>query len=796
MKRVFIPLLLTAGLLSSCGPLSLPSFSSSSSTDTSETTSSSSEQTTSSSESTSSVESVSSEESVTSEGTSVTESSTSEEESDLISILFDMKTGTDGAPITDVASLITVTGAEVTNISSSVIYQTSGTHVRMGSSRSSGTIKFTFSKKYQIKGVAIEAKSYSDSASSAIISLGDKKETVEVGSTLGEYATSNLANETDTLTITNGLKERLYLYGITLYLGVPDPVYPTSISLSPSSADLTVGRTTTLKVGYEPSNTNMKQVSFSSSDSNIASVDEEGVVTGVSVGDATITATALKENGEEITATSTFHIAEKPDLEKTFIQQTYTDYSDNNVYKIDSCPTFGDIHPLLIPVWFTDSSTYITNNQKKENVRDDIETAYFGSKEEAGWHSVKTFYEEESQGLLTIDGVTTPWYECGKKSTAYYSSSNATMSLVKDAVDWYFSLDGSFDRSYFDSDSDGYIDAVLLIYGAPDYVAMGNEDADNLWAYCYWLQDTKNKNPVNPGPNTFFWASYDFLYSQAKASNRAGSYYGEGDTSHCNVDAHTFIHEMGHVFGLEDYYDYGPKGYSPAAGFSMQDNNVGGHDPFSALALGWANPYIPTESCEITLRPFQSNHDLILLSPEWNIYDSAFDEYLLLELYTPTGLNEFDSTYRYSDYYPMGPNVPGIRLWHVDARLLACNDENNLSIDDITTNVYSKCRHGVTGAFNNSYNSADYGSALGSSYYDYNLLQLIRENTTSTYRPKDNLSADSLFCDGSFFDMASYQKQFVKGKKMNSGVDLGWSFNVSIEGSGDDVVATIGLIKE
>ena len=99
-------------------------------------------------------------------------------------------------------------------------------------------------------------------------------------------------------------------------------------------------------------------------------------------------------------------------------------------------------------------------------------------------------------------------------------------------------------------------------------------------------------------------------------------------------------------------------------------------------------------------------------------------------------------------------------------------------------------------AFSNSYNSADYGSPLGSSYYDYNLLQLIRENTTSTYRPKDNLSAGSLFCDGSFFDMASYQKKFVKGEKMNSGVNLGWSFNVSIEGSGEDAVATIDLIKE
>ena len=77
--------------------------------------------------------------------------------------------------------------------------------------------------------------------------------------------------------------------------------------------------------------------------------------------------------------------------------------------------------------------------------------------------------------------------------------------------------------------------------------------------------------------------------------------------------------------------------------------------------------YIPNNI--ITIGDFATTHDIILLTPEWNSYDSAFDEYILLELYTPTGLNKFDTDYQYSGRYPQGLNLCGVRMWHVDARL-------------------------------------------------------------------------------------------------------------------------------
>ncbi len=483
-------------------------------------------------------------------------------------------------------------------------------------------------------------------------------------------------------------------------------------------------------------------------------------------------------------------------IEKTTIAQTYADYISNNVYSIDGAPTIGECSLLVIPVWLTDSSSYVSTS-KKSNVLSDIETAYFGSTSATGWHSVKSYYEAESKGALTVSGTVSDWYESGlsMSQVGTYGASE-TASLVKSASDWYFNQNPGQSRTDFDCDGNGYLDGVMLIYAAPNYQSLNNESYDNLWAYCFWAQQKSHNSVSSPGPNVFFWASYDFMYGSNTASSRTGISYAAGDTSHCNIDAHTYIHEMGHVFGLEDYYDYGSSRLTPAGSFSMQDYNVGGHDPFSTMAFGWSNPYIPTKSCEITIGAFQSTHEVVLLTPSWNAYDSAFDEYLLLELYTPTGLNEFDSTYRYGNAYPQGPSQVGIRLWHIDARLLYFSGSWDASIDHLTSDcAYQSTYKGVKLAFSNTYDDESYGSALGSDYYNYNILQLIRNDTSETYRPESDFSSDDLFVDGDSFEMSAYASQFVKGTKLNNGSALGWSFSLAITPNGADSTATINLVK-
>lgn len=483
-----------------------------------------------------------------------------------------------------------------------------------------------------------------------------------------------------------------------------------------------------------------------------------------------------------------------PAVQKTKIAQYYTDYTENNIYDIESAPTHGNCRFLVIPIWFTDSSTYIQTSMR-ENVRADIEKAYFGSSSETGWHSVKTYYETESKGAVTISGTVSEWYELGQRMSMYATGNQNTTTLAVSAKNWYFNNHPSDSPKNYDGDGDGYIDGVMLIYAAPNYDTLNRSDYSNLWAYCYWVQDQSQKSYTNPGTNVFFWASYDFLYSSGTARSRAGTNYAAGDTSYCNIDAHCFIHEMGHVFGLDDYYDYGPNRYCPAAGFSMQDYNIGGHDPFSTMAFGWSDPYIPTSSCSITIGAFQSTHDLILLTPSWNSFNSPFDEYLLLELWTPTGLNSFDCAHNYKGQYPTGPSVPGIRLWHVDARLLYIEMDQGAYENQMTSNARYASYYGVTHAFSNSVGNEDYGSPLGSAYDSYDLLRLVRNDTYSTTKDKNSLTASSLFRSGSSFNMSSFSRQFPRSSLLNSGKSLGWSFSVSISGSGENATATINLVR-
>ena len=504
----------------------------------------------------------------------------------------------------------------------------------------------------------------------------------------------------------------------------------------------------------------------------------------MAAGTATITATAYNQYHTALHSTCAVTVNDSGEITKTKLSYTYDDYIENNAYQLSNCPLSGNPKLLVIPVWFTDSSSFITTS-KKENVQSDIEKAYIGSTSDTGWNSVKTFYKAESKDKMVLNATVSEWYECGKSTSTYYTDGNATQSLVTTATNWYFS-NHSDAKSNYDTNKDGYYDGIMLIYGAPDNRTWGKESYSNLWAYCYWIQQNSGTS-TNPNPNVYFWASYDFMYSSSKASERAGTSYGGGDTSHCSIDAHTYIHEMGHVLGLEDYYDYGPSGLCPSGGFSMQDYNVGGHDPYSVMAFGWADPYIPNKSMSITIGNFQDTHDLILLAN--HTVNSPFDEYLLLELYTPTGLNKFDSDYSYRGGYPQGPSTPGIRLWHIDARLTYAISDESWSTNLKTNPGYGNVYH----AMSNTYDDSDYGSVLGSDYYDYNILQLIRNNYSSDYRPSDELSASALFTKSKgSFSMSSFSGQFVNSGKMNDNKALGWSFTIT---SLSSTSATINLVK-
>lgn len=557
------------------------------------------------------------------------------------------------------------------------------------------------------------------------------------------------------------------------------PGNPIEIDI-PDSLPLTVGQTKALSISYNPQDAENKVVEWVSSNPSVATYSD-GQVTALSVGETKITATTKNRLGETIKSECNVVVTDPSTISKTTLKYTYDDYCANSAYPFDNTPLVGNPKLLVIPVWFSDSDTFISMSHR-ELVRDDIRKSFFGTNEEAGWRSLKTYYEEEAQGMIEIGGTITEWYETGESYEVYASDSSGgykTETLVETASTYYFNNSSETAQDY-DSNNDGYLDGVILVYAAPDYDSLG-VSSNNLWAYTSWLMGLPDLS--NPTPNVYFWGSYDFMYSSGiKAYERTElSMYGRGDTRHCVVDPHCFIHEMGHVFGLQDYYDYSGQ-HCPAGGFCMQDMNVGGHDAYSVMAFGWAKPYIPTETSTIIINDFQSSHDMILLAN--HEVDSPFDEYMLLEFYSPTGLNKFDSDYHYNDRYPLGPKQVGIRLWHVDARLTYWTGAGWSK-----TLVSNPTRGDVYHAMSNTYYSdwASGYSPLGKSYADFNTLQLIRCEGKSPY-----FSNNAIFGYGSSFTMNDYTDQFVKAQRMNDGKSLGWTFSVSAL---DETSAAITVTK-
>ncbi len=540
---------------------------------------------------------------------------------------------------------------------------------------------------------------------------------------------------------------------------------------------LSVGDVEEIRVTPFSKDVVIKTVSYISNDTSVAII-ENNKVKGVAIGQTSISVVVKTERGNTFKGETKVIVSAAG---KTRLRYTYDDYSAYNAYPFDNCPLEGEPKLLILPIWFSDSTEFIKES-KKEEVRDDIRKTIIGTNEETGWRSVKTFYHEESFGKLNIKGTVADWYETNDSYLDYIDGGSETIGSK--ALSDYFSTHSSDKRTNYDTNGDGYLDGVIFVYAAPDCFNLGYEDMNNLWAYCSWTMASPNK--TKPAMNVYFWGSYDFMYAEGShAEAKTGkSSYGRGDTDYCNIDSHCFIHEFGHVLGLPDYYDYSGQ-YSPAAGFSMQDNNVGGHDPYSVLAYGWGEPYIPTETTTYEINDFQSSHDVILLAN--HSIDSPFDEYLLVELYSPTGLNKFDSDHCYLGRYPIGPEEYGIRVWHVDARLTYWNGYS------WSTSLTSNPRKGyVYQAISNTYydsekDNKDAISVLGTDYADYNILELIRSDDGS-----GDLTYENMFVEDMTFDVSNHSSQFVNGLNMNNGQPLGWSFTVDEISNG---TATITVTK-
>jgi alpha-amylase len=157
-------------------------------------------------------------------------------------------------------------------------------------------------------------------ASKVTVTVGSYVYTTVANDITGEfYVIVNALASTDTVTIVCTLGNNVSepsTYDLDNSGGEdPEDVEVTSITLNKSSVTIAQGATATLTATVLPSNATDQTVTWTTSNSSVASV-AEGVVTGVAEGTAVITATA--SNGLKATATVTVEAVEE-DIEVTSI---------------------------------------------------------------------------------------------------------------------------------------------------------------------------------------------------------------------------------------------------------------------------------------------------------------------------------------------------------------------------------------------------------------------------------------------------------------------------------------------
>ena len=415
--------------------------------------------------------------------------------------------------------------------------------------------------------------------------------------------------------------------------------------------------------------------------------------------DASGLATVRIYKNNDYSSNGRFVPADKVDLELN-----YNDLSGTLSNNKSVMPSLGDANLLVIPVHLPGGNEY-----KTDKVKSDIEKVFFGDKDDSslGFKSVKQYYSEASYGKFNLSGTVTDWFDATTlvsdvKDITSGTEGTIVNKILRGAVDWAGSSQG-INLKDFDNNEDGNIDGVYLVYDHLDWTTENyiqhesNPQFDSstlnqaFWNFTYWDFYSKSKND-EPATSGFSWSSFDMMYTSYCERNKNDT-PDLSDLSKIKLDSHTFIHEFGHLLGLEDYYSSSDSSYHPAGESTMMDQNIGDLDSYSKMLLGWVTPYVVYGTSEITITNVSKNsgNSVIVIPSNYaeisqSVEDAIkgnridkfrytfnpFSEYLMIDLYTPDGNNEQDTYGPYVFDRSAMANKVGVRIYHIDSRIFKC----------------------------------------------------------------------------------------------------------------------------
>lgn len=441
-------------------------------------------------------------------------------------------------------------------------------------------------------------------------------------------------------------------------------------------------------------------------------------------------------------------------------------------------PSLGEVNLLVVPIVFPEDDEFPFDEKMASSLKD----FFFGNN--GTLPSVKDFYEQSSQENLILNGVVSPIITLEQSrdaaaSVIYSQGVDAYLSSLTNYVYNYLftASTRTYDPAMFDGDGNGKIDGLVLVN--PLWSSMFVDYGDNS-ANALASDYTRFSNTYSAPVDSMTYISYfDSLLPAVYLMQAGIPYYQDSDT-------HFFINAIGAMMGLESYYDFTGTSMgtyrAPLAMTDRMDGYIGDHNPFSKYQLGWLAPKemitpasVSEEGTTITVH----KNELVLLS-----YDDVdlYGEYLILDLYTPTGLDAADAKYPYI-YGRSTFSKAGIRLYEVDSTLV--REENGLYLPYSGTPDYEStyvASNGSSKEYGYYYRHSNEGVNPLSSYGIIDsepLLSLLSKNGSNRHLTDMNvaLTDDDLFHQGDSFT-GNGVPGFYEGFTFDSGKELGLTFTV------------------
>ncbi|HJR66396.1 MAG TPA: M6 family metalloprotease domain-containing protein [Gemmatimonadaceae bacterium] len=291
------------------------------------------------------------------------------------------------------------------------------------------------------------------------------------------------------------------------------------------------------------------------------------------------------------------------------------------------------------------------------------DTAYFGAHAGVGPYSVARYYDEVSLGALTFTGATTPWIRLPRTRASYVDgdAANVWQRYGEFARDLLQRADATVDWRRYDNDGpdgvpnsgddDGAVDIAVLLQPGSEYGC----GPDSLRGF----RETGYRLSLLPG-----WNGQPYVTGAVGASGTpividdfvgasAVACQGEEITpTRVNIP----IHEIGHVLGLPDLYDYdgssfGVGGWDVMGIWAAPPARPPHFGAWARERLGWATVRHISASGRVELNAVARSGDIVRINL------NGGREHVLLE-------------YRAAEGADASAPGTGLVVWHVNDAVL------------------------------------------------------------------------------------------------------------------------------